>query len=90
MGDLLGTVSVVCGDGEERLLAVYSHVCLGGGGRWYPGVVSETSDDIAEVIAYGINEGRVTADLVPDEDFAVTWYVTDAGVALLREHGVVD
>jgi hypothetical protein len=104
-GDRLGEFRVAVTDersrDEVRAFAIHAEVCLSGqisGNGWVPGVIvpgGADRDDIDEVIAYGINEGRVTASTIPadpDEDGSVPvhWRVEAEGIAALRQHGIID
>jgi hypothetical protein len=92
--------------------AVREEVCLGPGDRWYPGVqydgnwpevdggTVQDDLDVGEVVAYGINEGRVTESEIDiwTEDAPegsptnahIRWRVRPDSVVLLREHGIID
>jgi len=103
------TVELTYSDDSKRAieLAIEDGVLFSGSGRSYPGVieVGDVVDNDAELVAYGINEGRVTeCDYRPiwaethlanghdDEADPVEltgWRVT-GGVEMLRRYGIVD
>ena len=89
------------GHTREVELVVEPRVCLGGSGRWYPGVVYRPEyytlnqfgedRDIGEIIAYGINEGRThTGDVLGERrEGNIFWSVT-RGAEVLREYGIIE
>jgi hypothetical protein len=105
-GERLATFSVALTDAagrdEVRSFVIHAEVCLSGqisGNGWVPGVIvppaDRAEDDLDEVIAYGINEGRVTASVIaadPDDDDSVDvhWRVEAEGIVALRQYGIID
>lgn len=100
------TVEITYSDGSKRTveLSVERGILFSGDGRSYPGVIerADKPDNDAEIVAYGINEGRVThcdyrpiwaeislANDEPDAVELVAWRVT-GGVETLRRHGIID
>lgn len=91
-------VAVRYSDGHriEIGLDIESDIVCRGDERMYPGVVYRPNDwfgdheDVGEVIAYGINEGRFVADTI-DADVGggrIEWTVLD--VEPLRRYGIID
>ena len=100
----LEDIAVQCRYGEELItieLQIEPEIIMHGqADKLAPGVVYhpeyygiapfERSPDIGEVIAYGINEGRVTQDTIElDDGSHVQWSVRPESIKALRRWGVV-
>jgi hypothetical protein len=100
----LEDIAVQCRYGEELItieLQIEPEIIMHGqADKLAPGVVYhpeyygiapfEHLPDIGEVIAYGINEGRVTQDIIElDDGSHVQWSVRPESIKALRRWGVV-
>lgn len=91
------SITVVYTNGHtiQLTFAIEPDVCLGAAGQWFPGVAyhGPQYDAVPEVVAYAINEGRITADRIcgdtDDEPPMATWSVNEASLPVLRRHGVI-